>query len=205
MFRGKWLIGLILAGFLMPNLLLTRAQTLSFDRNLSLGSVGEDVRLLQKELNQNPLTQLAQTGPGSPGQETNYFGPLTRSAVKKYQELHFDQILKPAGLTEGTGFFGPLTRAVFNRLLADVPATSPASVPEATAVSHPTINSISPASGKTATRITISGSDGKTLEVAITSNVPAEALQSVPDLPVYFYVKNENGRSDEIKFTLITE
>ena len=57
-------------------------------RNLSLGSRGQDVQNLQRVLNTNPATQLALIGPGSPGQETTYFGQLTRKAVINFQQIH---------------------------------------------------------------------------------------------------------------------
>lgn len=98
----------------------------SFDRNLTIGSRGADVRCWQALLNTDPGTLVASSGPGSPGQETMYFGPLTADATKRFQEKYADEILAPLGLTSGTGFFGPSTRAKANQLLqqlAQQPAT----------------------------------------------------------------------------------
>jgi uncharacterized membrane protein YgcG len=87
------------------------AHAYTFTRDLTLGSKGEDVRQLQIELNRYPSTQVAYTGIGSPGQETDYFGPKTHAAVIRYQNLYASTILEPIGLTRGTGYVGPTTRA----------------------------------------------------------------------------------------------
>jgi peptidoglycan hydrolase-like protein with peptidoglycan-binding domain len=46
---------------------------------------------------------LAESGPGSPGNETNYFGSLTQKALAKYQADN--------GIIPSAGYFGPKTRA----------------------------------------------------------------------------------------------
>jgi peptidoglycan hydrolase-like protein with peptidoglycan-binding domain len=84
-------------------------STAGVARTLHQGMVGEDVRMLQKKLNANPLTQIAKTGPGSPGSETDYFGPATTIAVKKFQELHKATVLVPSGLSKATGVVGAAT------------------------------------------------------------------------------------------------
>jgi hypothetical protein len=81
-----------------------------FQRDLRVGMSGEDVHNLQKLLNSNTSTQVASAGPGSKGLETTTFGPLTASAVSKFQELYASHILSPLGLMRGTGIFGPSTR-----------------------------------------------------------------------------------------------
>lgn len=93
----------------------------NFTRDLKVGASGADVMDLQKFLNMDPTTQVAATGPGSKGAETSTFGPLTASAVTKFQEKYMADILTPLGLTKGTGFFGASTRAKANAICASAP------------------------------------------------------------------------------------
>jgi peptidoglycan hydrolase-like protein with peptidoglycan-binding domain len=68
---------------------------------------------LQQYLNAHGFT-LAASGPGSPGQETDYFGSLTYTALAAFQNAHASALLTPVGLTQGTGYFGPATRMFAN-------------------------------------------------------------------------------------------
>lgn len=90
--------------------LVTPSPEVVFTRSLRLGDKGADVLSLQKLLNANAQTQIVQSGPGSPGFETEYFGQLTKSAVIRYQNLYRDEILTPVGLSYGTGYVGFSTR-----------------------------------------------------------------------------------------------
>lgn len=76
-----------------------------FVRNMTVGSTGLDVYELQRFLNSDTNTRLAEVGRGSPGKETMYFDNATKAAVMKYQMSH--------GIPY-TGFVGPLTRASLN-------------------------------------------------------------------------------------------
>jgi sugar lactone lactonase YvrE len=84
-----------------------------FTYNLYPGSRGALVRSLQVYLNSQGFI-VAQSGPGSPGNETDIYGPLTASAVRRFQEAHYAEILSPLGYSSGTGILGPSTRAYIN-------------------------------------------------------------------------------------------
>lgn len=88
----------------------------AFSRELSLNSRGTDVRNLQRALNAQGFP-VATTGTGSPGKESDVFGPATKAAVIRFQEAHATLILKPAGLTKGTGVFGKATIKVLNSMI----------------------------------------------------------------------------------------
>lgn len=79
---------------------------LAFKKDLQQGMTDPDIKHLQVVLNKDPRTRVATTGAGSPGLETNYFGALTFTAVKKFQTLY--------AITPVSGYCGPLTRAVLN-------------------------------------------------------------------------------------------
>ncbi|MDE1941146.1 MAG: peptidoglycan-binding protein, partial [Patescibacteria group bacterium] len=87
-----------------------------FTRSLKLGMIGNDVKNLQIFLNQHNFT-VSQSGAGSSGHETTYFGPATFRALIRFQNAYANQILAPYGLSQGTGFFGPSTMKEINSLL----------------------------------------------------------------------------------------
>src|SRR3989338_7517122 len=80
----------------------------TFNTNLTVGSRGTDVMNLQKVLNMNADTQVALIGAGSPGNETSYFGGLTKQAVMKFQAKY--------GISPVAGYVGPLTRGKLNTM-----------------------------------------------------------------------------------------
>ena len=79
-------------------------QNYIFTKTLRVGSTSEDVKELQKYLNANGFP-VALSGPGSLGNETNFFGRLTKSALMFFQ--------KSKGLVPD-GIMGPITRGVIN-------------------------------------------------------------------------------------------
>jgi len=88
-----------------------------FEQDLKLGQTANEVRYLQIFLNSRPQARLAETGVGSPGQETNYFGPLTQAAVIRFQEKYASEILHPLNLQQGTGYVGEMTKTKINQLI----------------------------------------------------------------------------------------
>tara|TARA_Y100000310_G_scaffold321519_1_gene379244 strand:- start:3959 stop:8329 length:4371 start_codon:yes stop_codon:yes gene_type:complete len=101
----------------------------TWSQNLTVGSTGDDVKYLQMFLNSDSATKLADSGAGSPGSETSYFGPITRSGVVKFQDKYAADVLTPLGLSGGTGFFGPSSRTKINALYVAAPAPAPAPSP----------------------------------------------------------------------------
>lgn len=90
-----------------------------FNKNLKIGDRNEDVRNLQKILNKNSATEVSAYGSGSSGDETDFFGALTKNAIIKFQELYGLDILVPLGLKKGTGFVGIATRLKLNSLIGE--------------------------------------------------------------------------------------
>ncbi len=79
-----------------------------FLKDLRFGMVDKDVKYLQQFLNTHGAP-IANTGPGSVGNETNTFGKLTLNAVIKFQK---DNNINPPA-----GFVGPITRGRINLIL----------------------------------------------------------------------------------------
>jgi peptidoglycan hydrolase-like protein with peptidoglycan-binding domain len=86
-----------------------------FTTDLKLGQTSPDIKQLQIILNSDLRTRIATYGPGSPGQETSYFGSLTKAAVIRFQNNYASEILIPNGLSYGTGIVGPSTRKKLNK------------------------------------------------------------------------------------------
>jgi peptidoglycan hydrolase-like protein with peptidoglycan-binding domain len=85
------------------------SQAAVFTNNLKIGSEGPEVKALQIFLNQSSSTQVSLSGPGSPWQETSYFGRKTLLAVRRFQKIY--QIF-------GESYrVGPQTRTKLNEVL----------------------------------------------------------------------------------------
>jgi len=79
-----------------------------FTTSLSNGSEEQSVKELQTLLNNINFT-LAETGAGSPGNETNYYGALTTDAVTRFQETF--------GVTPADGTLNQQTRDWLNLIM----------------------------------------------------------------------------------------
>jgi hypothetical protein len=84
------------------------SSAISFPTNHQLYDVSSDIKLLQQFLNTHGYI-IATTGPGSPGNETTFFGIKTYQALIEFQK---------ANNLPATGFLGPLTRAILASLSA---------------------------------------------------------------------------------------
>ena len=91
----------------------TASATLTSSGDLTLGSKGAAVKALQQYLNANGA-QIAASGAGSPGSETEFFGSLTKKALAKWQAAN--------GVSPAAGYFGPRTRAKISALGGGAPA-----------------------------------------------------------------------------------
>ena len=80
----------------------------NFTKDSTVGSKGDDVKALQQFLNSKGF-KVADSGAGSLGNESTYFGKLTQAALAKFQ--------KSVGITPAAGYFGPKTRAKIQELL----------------------------------------------------------------------------------------
>lgn len=97
----------------------------TFSEDLSTGDSGEEARLVQVFINEVvPGIQVAESGAGSPGNETDYYGSLTAAAVSEFQEQYSAEVLDPVNLSSGSGYWGPSSRAHANTLLQEAQADS---------------------------------------------------------------------------------
>lgn len=90
MSKVKLFSGLLLSLFFSP--LLVSAELTIFSDQLSWGVRSSKVRLLQLLLNSDYATRLVAQGPGSPGRETDYFGPLTSNALQRFQLKYLNEL-----------------------------------------------------------------------------------------------------------------
>ncbi len=100
-------------GFTCTPITQATSSSYKFTRALKLGMTGPDVKQLQIFLNSHGFA-VSKAGGGSPGHETSYFGPATKSALMRFQSAHKKEILDPQGLAAPTGFFGEGTRGAVN-------------------------------------------------------------------------------------------
>lgn len=173
----------------------------SFVRDLFFGISGSDVFDLQKILNQDSETQISTSGDGSPGNETTYFGILTKNAVEKFQIKYSDYVLKPAGLALPTGYIGQYTRDFLNirfgneasTTISNTVSNQMAPVPSSQNISQsPIITSITPEIVSGETKVTITGSNFTNDNTIIITLESRTAYQHIPS--------TDNGTKIEFDF-----
>lgn len=106
-----------------PTALVAPGPSVSFARNLTIGSTGNDVTALQTFLESKGFLLMP------PGVAKGYFGPATQSALIKFQIAN--------GIAPASGYFGPLTRSFFASAQPQSPTISPASVAVPTTTASP--------------------------------------------------------------------
>jgi peptidoglycan hydrolase-like protein with peptidoglycan-binding domain len=167
--------------FLCAALLPVSVFAYQFSYTLTQGSRGPAVFELQKLLNANPRTRIALSGAGSPGNETDYFGPATTRAVIRFQELHREEVLAPANLSYGTGVVGVLTRQKLNsffKVATQTPTvTTPASATRPSTPSLPVTTQTTPP--QTPTEPSPPAQTAQTPAVPVTSPEPAKPAVTV--------------------------
>ncbi|MDX9893703.1 MAG: peptidoglycan-binding protein [Patescibacteria group bacterium] len=91
------------------------ARGYKFTHNLSQGDTDSEVKVLQQLLNELGFT-VAESGVGSVGNETEYFGSLTKQAVQRFQ-CKKGIACSGSEFTTGYGLVGPKTRAALLRAI----------------------------------------------------------------------------------------
>lgn len=110
-----------------------QAPLLSID--LSLGMIDPQAQTLQRLLNQLGFT-VADSGPGSPGNETTKFGALTRAALRRFQCAQAIACSGSEGTT-GYGFLNAPTRTTLLSLAAKTPSLNVAAAPSTGSTNSP--------------------------------------------------------------------
>lgn len=160
-----WLSGVAM---IVPIAVSAQTSTVTFTRNLTLGSRGSDVQALQQWLNSHGYT-VATSGAGSSGNETTYFGALTKKAVAAWQTA----ISLPA-----YGYFGPMSRAKLPSTTATVTPTTPLTGGNVVAPATGLLVSLAadtPTSGSLITSLTSAASRVKVLAVNFTAGNAGQA------------------------------
>jgi hypothetical protein len=93
---------------------LALSYGINITRSLELGMVGSDIILLQKHLNSIGFI-LASSGPGSPGNETTYYGSLTQDAIRRFQCAR-GVVCSGDAFSTGYGRVGPKTREALEKI-----------------------------------------------------------------------------------------
>jgi len=92
-----------------------------WDKNLTMGSQGREVKALQQILINDGFWE-------SEVEATGYFGSVTKQALARFQEEYKWDILEPVDLEKGTGYFGPQTQDYFQSISLSTESVEPEKV-----------------------------------------------------------------------------
>jgi hypothetical protein len=81
-------------------------STFKFTKDLWIGMTDNEVKELQKYLNNNGFP-VSMSGAGSKGKETNFFGTLTKNALVRFQKAN--------RISPAVGYMGKITRGFINK------------------------------------------------------------------------------------------
>jgi len=102
-------VGLAIRGVITVKKMVTVAKPIYFfTKDMKFGDTGTEVKALQE--------CLIYLGYLKPGLNTGKFLHITENAVKKLQDDHYNEILKPAGVLKATGLVRKNTRNYLNNL-----------------------------------------------------------------------------------------
>jgi peptidoglycan hydrolase-like protein with peptidoglycan-binding domain len=174
-------------------------------KNLYKGIQDEEVRSLQKFLNTSSDTIVSDTGLGSLGNETDYFGDKTKNAVARFQNKYASEILTPIGLYAGTGYVGSITRQKINSLLGVTPSTfvtnnsnsvsvSTSAKDKIKAIVMPVLNRIFGVSSSSTTTATTSVASNTTSGVPKITKITPEVLMDGGVMTIYGSGFTQNNR-----------
>ncbi|MDE1988672.1 MAG: peptidoglycan-binding protein [Patescibacteria group bacterium] len=149
--------------------------TSKFTLDLKVGSKGSEVMNLQKVLNEDSRTQVASSGAGSPGNETSYFGGLTKAAVMKYQIIN--------GVS-ATGMVDAATRAVLNAVSSSSSSSSVSTSSTGSSSSSSSVSTSSTGSSSSSSSA-VAGKEGLiTTKLSATPSDDAN-VRATTNVPVY--------------------
>lgn len=151
----------------------------TFTSDLTVGSKGADVKVLQQFLNSNGY-QVAVSGPGSVGNESTYFGALTKAALAKYQAAN--------SITPSVGYFGPKTRAWISSVVV-APVTPVTTLPAGCTSAA----GFSPTTGQPCVATTIPTTPAAGLAISLASDNPAASTLPQGATGVAFLKFNVSG------------
>ncbi len=159
-----------------PVIIMGSSVSAVFSSILKMGMTNSDIKRLQQLLNSSLDTQIASSGIGSPGNETEYFGSMTRIAVQKFQ-AKYGIVSSGSETTTDYGMIGPATRAKIQEIFGasqsvptvQVPATP--TMPPGAAVSFSAVFTKGLSKGMT-------NSDIKRLQQLLNSSLDTQIASS---------------------------